>query len=170
MTDRAKEVFRIIDKIEGGDKVHTDSGGLTKHGISQRAFPDLDIANLTYADAEAIFRVHYWDKVRADKLPAPVDFFVADAAFNQGEGTARKFLQRALNAFGAGIAVDGVIGKYTLRALDKITERHGADELGYRVMVERAMAYPGTRNFDKYGRGWFYRLFKVTDVAPLTFL
>ena len=44
-------------KWEGGSKFTDDPhypGGATKYGISKRAFPDLDIPNLTYEQAGAL--------------------------------------------------------------------------------------------------------------------
>lgn len=45
-----------------------DPGGLTKYGITKREYPDLDIANITVADAVAIYRRDYWAKIRGDDL------------------------------------------------------------------------------------------------------
>jgi lysozyme family protein len=41
-------------------RVTTDWGGLTKYGISQKAYPGLSIPSLTIADAEAIYLKDYW--------------------------------------------------------------------------------------------------------------
>ena len=51
----------------------------TKYGVSAAAYPALDIANLTLADAEAIYRRDYWDKIAGDSLPPPVALVVFDA-------------------------------------------------------------------------------------------
>lgn len=59
-----------------------DPGGETNFGISKRAFPDLDIANLTVEQAEEIYREKYWafdgveDQATANCL--------LDCAVNQG--------------------------------------------------------------------------------------
>src|SRR5215468_2796972 len=45
-----------------------DRGGATKYGISQRAYPNEDIANLTEDQAKAIYKQDYWDRVSGDKL------------------------------------------------------------------------------------------------------
>ena len=47
-----------------------DPGGETKFGISKRAHPDLDIANLTRDQAGAVYRRDYWDRLRCFDLPA----------------------------------------------------------------------------------------------------
>lgn len=67
-----------------------DPGGLTKYGISHRAYPDKDIRNLTLADAEAIYKADYWDKCLCDTLPYPLDVAVFDTAVNMGVGKAKE--------------------------------------------------------------------------------
>ena len=69
-----------------------DPGGLTKWGISQRAYPKLDIKNLTQADAEFIYYRDYWRPCGAEALPWPLQLCHFDAAVNHGRGRARKFL------------------------------------------------------------------------------
>ncbi len=67
----------------------------TKFGISARAYPDLDIANLTLNEAYAIYRRDYWDKLKADELPGPLALLAFDAAVNNGLGRARQWLNLA---------------------------------------------------------------------------
>src|SRR5882672_5044725 len=105
MTDNSREAFTVIAEIEGGDKLVTDAGGLTKYGIASKYHPDVDIANLTFEGAYTIFKAEYWDAVRGSDLPWPLNAMMADAAFNQGVQPAGVMLQAAL-----GIPVDGRIG------------------------------------------------------------
>jgi lysozyme family protein len=46
-----------------------DPGGLTNYGISQRAYPGVDIAKLTKEEAIAIYYRDYWLAAKCDKLP-----------------------------------------------------------------------------------------------------
>jgi lysozyme family protein len=72
-------------KWEGGySNDPTDPGGETKYGISKRAHPDLDIANLTLEDAKDIYRAEYWDASGCNNLSEPFDMVVFDAAVNMG--------------------------------------------------------------------------------------
>ena len=75
---------RCIDRIlaeEGGLSHHPrDPGGLTKFGISQRTYPDLDIRHLTRAQARAIYQRDFWQPLRADDLPPGLDLLVLDRA------------------------------------------------------------------------------------------
>lgn len=64
-----------------------DPGGLTKFGISQRAYPDLDIAGLTLNEAKQIYLRDYWWPVRAHELPETLRLVVFDCAVNQGVKT-----------------------------------------------------------------------------------
>lgn len=83
-------------RAEGGfvdDPV--DRGGATKYGISQKAYPKLDIANLTEAQARELYKRDYWDKIDADALPESLREVAFDAAVNQGVGWTRKALKKA---------------------------------------------------------------------------
>lgn len=151
--DRAVE---IIFKVEGYDKVIVDEGGLTKWGISKNANPDVDIANLTRAQAKAIYKARYWDPVRCDDMAWPLNLCVFDAAVNQGVGPAARMLQAAV-----GVAQDGILGIKTMARVNALPPK----ELGASYMAKRALRYVGTKNFDKYGYGWFARLFRVAAAS-----
>lgn len=149
-------VERVLER-EGGLVNHPDDpGGLTKYGISQRAYPKRDIANLTRDDAVAIYRNDYWEPSDAWKLPEPLDFYVFDSAVNQGVVKSAKLLQEAI-----GVTPDGVIGPFTLRRI----ERLGADEAGALFMAQRALHYVSLDTFDTFGKGWLKRLFLVAGEA-----
>lgn len=78
--------------------LHTDPkdpGGTTKYGISQRAFPKLNIEKLTKAEAEEIYDKVYWRAIRADSLQAGVDLFACDFAVTAGTPRVNKILAEA---------------------------------------------------------------------------
>src|SRR3972149_8182863 len=91
-----------------------DSGGLTKFGVSQRAYPDLDIRSLTKEQAAELYRRDYWLKCGCDKLPSAVAVILFDAAINQGPAAAVRLLQKSL-----GVRPDGVVGPQTIGAAKK---------------------------------------------------
>ncbi|MEY4402177.1 MAG: hypothetical protein RIR91_212 [Verrucomicrobiota bacterium] len=137
-----------ILEAEGGDTITDDPddpGGLTRWGISQRSYPDLDIANLTKDDAVEIYYRDFWLPVRGDELPPKLALVVFDCAVNQGVQVAARLLQKACD-----VVQDGRIGPQTLKAARR------ADALA-RFTAARAIRYFGTRNFDKYGFGWVTR-------------
>lgn len=152
-----------VDQVlehEGGETITndpSDPGGLTKWGISQRAYPYLDIANLTREEAVAIYRRDYWDAVSADGLPDPLDHYVFDCAVNQGVQRAAQFLQLVLR-----VPIDGDIGPLTL----KVARNSDRAEVSALFMAQRAMHYATLATFPKYGRGWMKRLFLVAATRP----
>jgi len=76
-------------------KVKGDKGGATKYGISQKAYPNLDIKNLTKEQAIEIAKRDYWDKNNIDKLDPAMREIYFDTAFNKGSGTAKKLFERS---------------------------------------------------------------------------
>jgi lysozyme family protein len=105
--------LEFVLRHEGGlanDAV--DKGGLTKFGISQRAYPDLDIASLTVEQACELYAADYWRPIQGDQLPYPIALAVFDTAVNCGVRTAVKMLQELI-----GTTADGIIGPKTLAAL-----------------------------------------------------
>lgn len=144
----------IID-LEGGDKVHSlpnDPGGLTKYGISQKAYPDLDIKSITYDQASEIYFKDYWEKYRIYELSYPLALCVFDSAVNQGPGTAIRLLQRAL-----GVKEDGILGPKTVQSANEKDQA----ELVINYLSHRAMHYSRLGTFSSFGRGWIVRLFKI---------
>jgi lysozyme family protein len=126
-----------------------DPGGETKWGISQRAYPHLDIASLTLEQARAIYRRDYWDAMRCDQLPDRIAAEVFDAAVNSGRRSAAVWLQRAL-----GVNADGVIGPITLRAAREADPAVVAARiLGYRLSHMTDLS-----NWPHHGRGWARRI------------
>jgi lysozyme family protein len=116
------EIIEITLEHEGG-YVHDpkDLGGETNFGIAGRFYPDVDIKNLTKEGAKDIYKKDYWDKNKVDDLPDNLKHFFFDCCVNQGRGTAVKILQRAINAKGGNLKVDGGFGPGTKAALDKYT-------------------------------------------------
>lgn len=88
-----QQCIAFVLEREGGyvnDKA--DPGGETKYGISKKAWPYVDIKNLTEEDAKVIYYQSYWISV-ADTLPWPLNLCVFDCAVNQGTKKARQFLR-----------------------------------------------------------------------------
>jgi lysozyme family protein len=154
-----ESAIKEVLKWEGGESITDDPrdpGGLTKYGISQRAFPSLNIRDLTEQQALGIYREHYWNRVRGDDLPEGVDLCVLDCAVNQGVSKAVKLLQRAVGA-----SPDGVLGPSTMNSLRALKP----SQVVTRFMQERAAAYLSTKGLDTYGRGWMNRLVDTTVKA-----
>ena len=85
MENLLNKFFNHLMTLEGGDKLVNnpkDPGGLTKFGISKRAYPNEDIENLTLARARELFLRDYWKPCYCDKLPESIAVVVCDTAFN----------------------------------------------------------------------------------------
>jgi len=65
-------------------KVTSDTGGLTRWGISQKAFPKLNIKNLTLLEAMEIYKTEYFNPLKLDQVN---DQKVADVIFDFGVNT-----------------------------------------------------------------------------------
>jgi lysozyme family protein len=95
---------------EGG-YVDCEAGGATNFGISQRAYPDLDIAHLTRDEAIAIYLRDYWNGPGIHRImPIETAQQVFDFAVHAGVRRSIRTLQLAVNE-SAGIPIrktDGV--------------------------------------------------------------
>lgn len=121
---KKESIVRTIE-LEGGFTDHPDdrgnytpSGELkgTKYGISARAYPSLDIKNLSYEEAYKIYELDYWDKVVKIHYPREIKPMMFDMAVNHGINGANKILQRA-----AKVKADGIIGPVTMLAVKNVT-------------------------------------------------
>lgn len=85
-----------------------DSHGVTFAGLNEED-DHLDLKTLSSHWVVSKYIGNYWKPARAEELPDPVCYAVANFAVNCGVGRASKFLQRAL-----GLKDDGAIGPDTL--------------------------------------------------------
>jgi hypothetical protein len=135
--DKFERTMEFVLKWEGGltnDK--DDPGGLTKFGICQRSYPNVDIANLTVEQAKEIYRRDYWEASGADKQPWPACLVMMDAAVNCGVSQSRKW-------FGAGNWFDAVCARF----------RHY-----FALAMEKTWAR-------KFFKGWMNRLVDLVQLA-----
>lgn len=81
------QAFALVVGIEGGYvNDPQDPGGETKYGISKRAYPNVDIPQLTLDEAKAIYRRDYWNACGCDSMSWERALCAFDCAVNQGEG------------------------------------------------------------------------------------
>ncbi len=107
-----------------------DRGGPTKYGISQRAYPHLNIRDLTREQAVEIYRSDYWSRARCSELPAPIAIAHFDAAVHHGVARAGKIMQATVGAH-----ADGDVGLRTLAALMSFRAGRG-DHVAAAAIVE----------------------------------
>ena len=144
---------QCFDKLiahEGGYVSHEkDPGGETNFGISKRAYPQVDIKNLTRDAAKQIYKTDYWDRAQCDKLPPTLAYLLFDCAVNSGIGQAVRFLQRAV-----GVADDCQIGPLTLAAVQRIDQ----ESLCAKFLGQRLDFMTRLSTWDVFGKGWARRI------------
>lgn len=158
-----EQVIEFVLAHEGGyvrDPV--DKGGETQWGISNRAYPSLDIRNLTREKAIEIYKRDYWDLMSCQMLPPDVAFVVMDTGVNCGTYRAGVLLQMACNTVlrsaGIELFVDGLIGSKTIASANMRSGEGIAGEMllkrlaFYRGLVKRDMSQ------SKFLGGWLNRV------------
>lgn len=87
-------VSQVLNK-EGGYVANDGGAGETNFGINKTANPDVDVKNLTKAQATELYRERYWNAIGADKLPPDLAYVAFDAAVNQGVPATKEMLKKA---------------------------------------------------------------------------
>lgn len=144
---------RLVDPEHEGGYVNdpNDPGGATKYGLSQRAYPGEDIANMTLDRAKTIYLRDYWGPAGCDALPDLLKYEMFDLAVNTGRVTAIRLLQQAMGA-----TVDGILGPKTLLAAqtaDPVTSLRKLQALRIRYYIALADSI-----WQHFGRGWMDRV------------
>lgn len=134
-----------------GGKVGVGKLKGTKYGIAANTYPNLDIKNLTWDAAKAIYKRDFWDKVHGDQLPEAVQYSALDGAINSGIGRSIGWLQGA-----AHVAADGLWGPVTMRAISVADP----NDLLLRYNAFRQLFMTDLSNWDRFGRGWARRIAK----------
>lgn len=114
-----------------------DPGGETKYGISKKAYPELDIASLTAAQAREIYRRDYWNALELDSRPRSEALCLFDSAVNHGVARTKQL---------AAVVARG----------PSFVEQFQA---------ERALFYARLETWPIYGRGWMRRLIRTAIEA-----
>jgi lysozyme family protein len=132
-----------------------DPGGETNFGISKRAYPDVDIKNLTAADAEAIYRRDFWrfDAVRDQTVANKI----LDLAVNRGMEGGIRLLQQTLTDLGCRLAVDGIWGPDTLSMVNGQAPDTLLQELRVRCVWQHHELILHSGASDALALGWFRR-------------
>jgi len=128
----------------------------TKYGVSASAYPHVDIAALTIADARVIYQRDYWDKMLSDRLPAHLSVLLFDAAVNCGVSRAVRWLQQA-----AGTDADGAMGPSTIEAVTAAAGRIGEHAICAEFLASRLMFMTSLPTWRNFGLGWARRLCRI---------
>lgn len=113
-----------IDKVlihEGGFVNHpADKGGATNFGITQKVYEEFkgrtvslqEMKLMPKADAYAIYKAKYWDKIQGDKIRLfSMAFAIFDQAVNRGPSAAIKQAQKVLRTLETGKMDDVTISR-----------------------------------------------------------
>ena len=121
--------------VEGGYVNHAlDRGGPTKFGVTlaswQRFGRDLnndgridanDVKLLTEADALAVYKSQYWDRINGDKIKNQAVAEIVFDMYVNAPSIAVKMLQNILNRdFNKNLVIDGGLGPKTLEAVNSV--------------------------------------------------
>ena len=158
---RPQEFFEIVNHTleEEGGYVNdpNDKGGETNFGISKRAYPHVDIFNLTEDDAIDIYWKDYWVRGKCDKVPSKLQPIYFDMCVNFGISGATKVLQATAISKGADIKADGRIGPNTIKAIKNLSlERVRA----FRVLKFAKIVIANPKQM-KFWYGWYRRSLKI---------
>ena len=152
-------------KHEGGWADHpSDPGGATMKGVTIGTFAGFkgrkvskaELRAITDVDLRAIYRRGYWDKVRADDLPAGLDMVAFDGAVNSGPARGARWLQEAL-----GVTADGKVGPETLAFARAANTTLAID----RACDARLMFLQRLAIWPTFAKGWRARVAAVRRVA-----
>lgn len=84
----------MVLELEGGYVNHPDDpGGETKYGISRRAYPSVDIKNLTEETAARIYKTDYWHPIASRVREPRLRLLAFDSAVNHGVPRTLKWLK-----------------------------------------------------------------------------
>lgn len=159
------EAIRRLLLSEGGYINHpSDPGGPTNFGITLTDYRKYvkpsataaDIRAMKVEEARVIYRAKYWGAIRADELPAGVDYCLFDYVVNSGTGRAPKVLQRVM-----GIAVSGRVDDATVRA----AAARDAAAMVTSICDERLRFLQGLKTWPVFGKGWARRVAEVKAAA-----
>lgn len=149
------EAFRRLLEHEGGYSDHAaDPGGKTRFGITEAVARRHGYTGLMHELpldlARRIYRVDYWDAIRADALPSEIRFDVFDAAVNSGVRQAAIWLQRAIGD----VEIDGIIGRQTIGGAWRV----GPALFTARFAGHRLEFLASLSTWPAFGRGWARRV------------
>jgi len=146
----------FVLRLEGGySDSPIDPGGETNFGISKRRYPNLNIRELTQEQATGIYRRDFWDRNRCGEISyVPLATHYFSACVNVGPTVAAKALQRASNATGACLTVDGIAGSRTIGAVNDIADGGLLLNAFFHHLLEHYLSL----GHDAYLKGWARRV------------
>jgi len=138
-TDKADIISFIVNDIEGGDEIAQEpDGAIAKYGINSEANPNVDVANLDEAGANAL-NDKRWKDFMIDDVPEDMKLIAFDTAFNHR----RDFAQNVVEKIRSGATPNEV--------------------LDLRLKEYQRLVKANPKKYGKYYNGWKNRLEKISD-------
>lgn len=91
--DKESMIAFVQDELEGGDILHKDGAGNARWGLNDAANPDLDLANMSVAEARRYADERYFREIEQYDLPKKAQLIAFDAAYNHGPAFAKKIIE-----------------------------------------------------------------------------
>jgi lysozyme family protein len=157
------ECFDELISHEGGfvdNSALGDRGGPTKYGVTQAEAREGGYSGpiefLPISTARRIYQTRYWNRVRAEELPAELRYVVFDSAVNSGPNQAIRWLQHSLD-----VPVDGVLGPVTLKAAQECNTLRVTGL----ILAQRLVFMTNLPSWGSFSRGWARRIAKMLEEA-----
>lgn len=152
-----EDVLRWED-ASGRGEITTDSGGKTRYGISQKAYPKVDIENLSREDAIEIYQRDYWKPIYESITSQNVATKLLNLIVNMGRKQGVKILQLAVASCGEPTTCDGVFGVNTLAAVNRCDSQNLLTEMRHEACdFYTRLATTDPNKYGSYLRGWLRR-------------
>ena len=149
--------FMIVLSLLQGFSAYVDEklAGIGSNSFTVRRFSFDDFKDTTYEEAAAIAYTKYYRAISAFILPFEARLMYFDTAYNMGNVTAVKMMQKC-----AGVKPDGLIGPATRERMQFVTEDclYQARNTAYHRLVK------ANYKLNKFLKGWLARsssIFKI---------
>lgn len=134
-----------------------DRGGVSKFGISKKAYPTLRIETLTWNDACKIYKRDYWHRYKINHIKYPqIAVKIMDITVNMGPSRTYKIVRSALARQGVTVHSKH-LNQETIRAINQaepirlLADLRGESSAFYRRLAMR------DESQSKFLRGWLRR-------------
>ena len=158
MKDNFDSSLEAILAHEGGFSNHpSDPGGMTNLGVTRKVWEEWvgrkvsenEMRKLTPKLVAPLYKARYWDAVKADQLPAGIDYLMFDFAINAGVSRSLKTAQKVVK-----VVEDGVIGNKTLAAINE----YDVNKFVTDFSAAKENFYKSLPTFQTFGKGWIRRV------------
>lgn len=146
-----------------------DDGYKTNRGVRQDLYDvytkangleQQDVKDLKYGDVKKYYKSEYYDNHKLGDLPELTSKMVFDFGVNAGTGTAIKKMQEIV-----GTKADGLIGKKTVKAVNKYIEKNGEESLAHDILNKRGNHYLNIVDEkpekEEFLQGWMNRISNI---------